>query len=72
MTELLIATGLIAGLVAAHEIGFCVASLTHSADEPFDRQVALIRTSRALWLRSWLASHFQEQHHALSIGSISL
>lgn len=45
MTELLIATGLIAGLVAAHEIGFCVASLTHSADEPFDRQVALIRTS---------------------------
>ena len=45
MTELLIATGLIAGLVAAHEIGFWVGSLAHSADEPFDRQVALIRTS---------------------------
>ena len=45
MTELLIAMGLIAGLVAAHEIGFWIGSLSHSADEPFDRQVALVRTS---------------------------
>ena len=47
MTELLIAVGLIAGLVAAHEIGFRVGSLTRSADESFDRQVALVRTSTA-------------------------
>jgi len=45
MTELLIAMGLIAGLVAAHEIGFWIGSLTRSADESFDRQVALIRAS---------------------------
>jgi hypothetical protein len=47
MTELLIAMGLIAGLVAAHEIGFWLGSLTRSADDPFDRQVALVRTSTA-------------------------
>jgi hypothetical protein len=47
MTELLIATGLIAGLIAAHEIGFWLGSLTRSADEPFDRQVSLIRASTA-------------------------
>jgi hypothetical protein len=47
MTELLIAMGLIAGLIAAHEIGFWVGSLTRSADEPFDRQVGLVRTSTA-------------------------
>ncbi len=47
MTELLIAIGLIAGVVAAHEIGFWLGSLTHSADEPFDRQVGLVRTSTA-------------------------
>src|SRR5262249_51387081 len=45
MTELLIAMGLIAGLVAAHEIGFWIGSLTRSADEPFDGQVALFRHS---------------------------
>ena len=47
MTELLIAIVLIAGLVAAHEIGFWLGSLTRSADDPFDRQVALVRTSTA-------------------------
>jgi hypothetical protein len=47
MTELLIAMGLIIGLVAAHEIGFWLGSLTRSVDEPFDRQVALVRTSTA-------------------------
>ena len=45
MTELLVALGLIAGAVAAHETGFRLGSLTRSADEPFDRQVALVRTS---------------------------
>jgi len=47
MTELLVALGLIAGVVAAHEIGFWLGSLTRSADEPFDRQIALVRTSTA-------------------------
>jgi hypothetical protein len=47
MTELLVALGLIAGAVAAHEIGFWLGLLTRSTDEPFDRQVALIRTSTA-------------------------
>jgi len=47
MTELLIAIGLIAGVVAAHEIGFRLGSLTRSVDQPFDRQVGLVRTSTA-------------------------
>jgi hypothetical protein len=47
MTELLVAVGLIAGLAAAHEIGFRLGSLTRSADDPFDRQVALVRASTA-------------------------
>src|SRR5215475_10155307 len=47
MIEVLVALGLIAGIVAAHEIGFWLGSLTRSADEPFDRQVALVRTSTA-------------------------
>ena len=47
MTELLIAFGLIAGVAGAHEIGFWLGSLTRSADEPFDRQVAVVRTSTA-------------------------
>jgi hypothetical protein len=47
MTELLVALGLIAGVVGVHEIGFWLGSLTRSADEPFDRQVALVRTSTA-------------------------
>jgi hypothetical protein len=45
MTELLVAMGLIAGVVAAHEIGFWLGSLSRSGDDLFDRQVALIRTS---------------------------
>ena len=47
MTELLVAMGLIAGVVGAHEIGFRLGSLDRSIDEPFDRQVGLIRTSTA-------------------------
>jgi hypothetical protein len=47
MTELLVATGLIGGVVAAHEIGFWLGSTTRSKDEPFDRQVGLVRTSTA-------------------------
>jgi hypothetical protein len=47
MTELLVALGLIAGVVGAHEIGYWLGSLTRSADELFDRQVALVRTSTA-------------------------
>jgi hypothetical protein len=47
MTELLVALGLITGVVGAHEIGFWLGTLTRSADEPFDRQVALVRTSTA-------------------------
>lgn len=45
MTELLIALGLIGGLIAAHEIGFRLGSLARSTDDPFDRQVILVRTS---------------------------
>jgi hypothetical protein len=47
MTELLVAIGLIVGVVASHEIGFWLGSFTRSTDEPFDRQVALVRTSTA-------------------------
>jgi hypothetical protein len=47
MTELLLAIGLIAGAVAAHDIGFWLGSLTRSADEPFDRLVDLVRTLTA-------------------------
>src|SRR5947209_3210270 len=47
MTELLVALGLIAGVVAVHELGFWLGSLIRSADEPFDRQVALVRASTA-------------------------
>lgn len=47
MTELLVALGLIAGVVVAHEIGFWLGSATRSADESFDRQVALVRASTA-------------------------
>ena len=47
MTELLVVLGLIAGVVAAHELGFWLGSLTRSTDEPFDRQIALVRTSTA-------------------------
>ena len=47
MTELLVAMGLVAGVVAAHEIGFCLGLLTRSVDESFDRQVGLVRASTA-------------------------
>jgi hypothetical protein len=47
MTELLAAMGLIAGVVAAHEIGFWLGLMRRTADEPFDRQIALVRTSAA-------------------------
>jgi len=47
MTELLVALGLVAGFVAAHEVGFWLGSLTRSVDEPFDRQLNLVRTSTA-------------------------
>jgi hypothetical protein len=47
MTELLLAIGLIVGVVGAHEIGFWLGSLRRTADEPFDRQIALVRTSTA-------------------------
>jgi len=39
--------GLIAGVGITHEIGFWLGSLTRSADEAFDRQVGLVRTSTA-------------------------
>lgn len=47
MTELLVALGLVAGVFTAHEIGVWLGSLSRSADESFDRQVALIRGSTA-------------------------
>src|SRR3954449_7227971 len=47
MTELLVALGLIVGILAAHELGFWLGTLTDPADEPFDRQIALVRTSTA-------------------------
>ncbi len=47
MIELLVAMGLIAGVVASHEIGFRLGLLKRTADEPFDRQISLVRTSTA-------------------------
>jgi hypothetical protein len=47
MTEILVALGLIAGVVGSHEVGFWLGALNRSADEPFDRQVALVRASTA-------------------------
>lgn len=47
MSELQVALGLIAGVVAAHEIGFWLGSRVRSADELFDRQLALVRASTA-------------------------
>lgn len=47
MIELLVAMGLVAGFVAVHEIGFWLGSAARSPDEPFDRQVGLVRTSTA-------------------------
>jgi hypothetical protein len=45
MTEIIISSALIAGVIAAHELGFWLGSSTRSVDAPFDRQVALVRTS---------------------------
>ena len=47
MTELVVVLALVAGVVATHEIGFWLGSLTRSADESFDQQVALVRTLTA-------------------------
>src|SRR6516165_8134991 len=47
MTELLLALGLLAGVVASHGLGFWLGSLTRSTDEAVDQQVALVRTSTA-------------------------
>lgn len=47
MTEPLVLLGLIAGVVAVHELGFWLGSQIRTADEPFDRQVALVRASTA-------------------------
>lgn len=47
MMELLIAVSLAVGVMATHEIGFRLGSMVRSADEPFDRQVALVRGSTA-------------------------
>src|SRR5215831_10129133 len=47
MNELLVAVGLIVGVIAAHEIGFWLGSLKRKTDERFDRQIALVRTSTA-------------------------
>jgi len=47
MTELSVAVGLIVGVVAAHELGFWLGSQIHGVDEPFDREVALVRASTA-------------------------
>lgn len=47
MIESLVALGLVAGVVAAHEIGFWLGALNRSVDDPFDRQIALVRSSTA-------------------------
>ena len=47
MTELLIALGLIGGVVVAHELGFSLGSVGRSPDDAFDRQVTLVRASTA-------------------------
>lgn len=45
--ELLVVVGLVGGIMVTHEVGFWLGSLSHSADDPFDRQVALVRGSTA-------------------------
>ena len=72
MTELLIAISLIAGVVAAHEIGFRLGSLTRSVDQPFDRQVGLVRTSTAALVAFLIGFAFSGQHRASSIDKILL
>ena len=68
MNELLVAVGLIVGVIAAHEIGFWLGSLKRKTDEPFDRQIALVAHLRPLSLRSWSALHFRAQHRVSPIG----
>jgi hypothetical protein len=58
MSELLVATGLIAGVVVAHEIGFELGLLKRTADEPFDRQIGLVRTSTAALVAFLIAFAF--------------
>jgi hypothetical protein len=58
MVELLLASGLIAGFLAAHEIGFWLGSRTRSADESFDRQIGLVRTSTAALVAFLIAFAF--------------
>lgn len=45
MTELLVILSLIVGIVLVHEVGFRVGAMTRSADEPFDRQLGLVRAA---------------------------
>lgn len=47
MMEFFIIAGLIFGVLATHEIGFRLGSMVRTADEPFDRQVGLVRASTA-------------------------
>ena len=68
MTELLIAVGLIGGVVAAHELGFWLGSLDRSADDPFDQQVALVRTSTAALVAFLIGFAFSGRHRASSTG----
>jgi hypothetical protein len=71
MNELLVAVSLIAGVVAAHEIGFWLGPLTRSARPLIDKS-RWFGHPRRLWLRSWSALHFRGQHRASPIGRISL
>jgi hypothetical protein len=65
MTELLVAMGLIVGVVAAHEIGF-LAGFTEAQDcDPFDRQTALVRTSTAALVAFLVGSAFSGGRIAL-------
>lgn len=45
MIEMPVALGLVAGIVAAHEMGFWYGSRKRAADEPFDRQMGLVRAA---------------------------
>jgi hypothetical protein len=45
MTELLVVLSLIVGIIAAHEVGYWLGALTRSTDEPFDRQLGLVRAA---------------------------
>ena len=76
MTELLLTLGLIAGVVVAHTLGYWLGSLTRSTDEPFDRQVALVRTATGALVAfligfafSGAASRFIERLEAVNCRS---